>query len=109
MYLTPGMMVKEFEWETKSTTLNARRQAQLSWVTAGQIHGILSDSTPAQKIQYQQIQANVTHQIAVNAAPQAKAEDRLSLGDRHFYVRDVQDPGGFGLWTLYMVEERLDV
>jgi hypothetical protein len=109
MYLTPNMLWQTFAWERLETELDSRGRPVQTWVSAGQIRGILSDSSPEQKLRYQQMQHPVTHEIAVQGSPQATPGDRLVLGNRHFYVHDVQDPGGLGLWTIYQVEERRDV
>ena len=41
--------------------------------------------------------------------PQAKAEDKLILGNRVFLIQGLEEPGSIGVCTIYYVEERVDV
>lgn len=109
MYLTPGMLFKTFTWEQRETTLDTRGKQGLSWTEQGTVIGILSDSSPNEKLTYQQMQHPITHDIAQQGAPVASEGDRLSLDGRHFYVQDVLNPGGLSLWTVYKCEERRDL
>jgi SPP1 family predicted phage head-tail adaptor len=109
MYLTPGMLFKTFDWQRRTTAQDSRGRPVPTWSSMGQIRGIISDSSPEEKLRYQQMQHPITHEIAAKGSPQAAPGDRLVLDGRHFYVQEVQNPAGLGLWTIYMVEERKDV
>ncbi|MCL6597946.1 MAG: phage head closure protein [Alicyclobacillus macrosporangiidus] len=109
MYLTPNMLWKTFDWQRRTTGQDSRGRPVPGWSSVGQIRGIISDSSPEEKLRYQQMQHPITHEIAVQGSPQAAPGDLLVLDGRHFFIQDVQDPGGLGMWTLYKVEERRDV
>ena len=51
----------------------------------------------------------VTHVIVQCGKPRAERTDRLILGNRVFYVVDIDDTGSLGISTLYYAEERTDV
>ena len=51
----------------------------------------------------------VTHTIVQSGPPKAKRTDRLILGERSFYICDVDEVGGLGFSTLYYAEERRDL
>ena len=107
-YLTPGMLNQTFDWQQRSGTQDSRGKMTYEYTSVGQITGILSDSSMAEQLRYQQMQHPITHEVAVKGAPQANPGDRLVLGTRHFYVQSVENPGGLNLWTLYKCEERSD-
>ena len=41
--------------------------------------------------------------------PKAKLGDKLVLGERVFYIVDIDDTGALGISTVYYAEERRDV
>ena len=51
----------------------------------------------------------ITHVIVQRGKPRAERTDRLILGNRVFYIVDIDDTGSLGVSTLYYAEERTDV
>ena len=47
--------------------------------------------------------------IVQRGKPRAERTDRLILGNRVFYIVDIDDTGSLGVSTLYYAEERTDV
>ena len=41
-------------------------------------------------------------------SPKAKRTDKLVLGERVFYIVDIDDAGMLGIATIYYAEERRD-
>ena len=50
----------------------------------------------------------VTHTIVQAGSPKAKRTDKLILGERVFYIVDIDDTGMLGISTIYYAEERQD-
>lgn len=109
MYMTPASTLKTFDWEQRDTGLNGRGKATLSYSPAGQVQGVLAESSPVEKLRYQQLQHPVTHQIVVKGVCNVVRGDRLTLNGHRYYVQDFQDVGQMGLWTIYYCEERADL
>ena len=42
-------------------------------------------------------------------SPEAKKSDKLILGNRTFYIIDLDEVGSLGISTIYYAEERKDV
>lgn len=108
MYLTPGMLNQTFAWQSRATGEDTRGKPTYSYSDVGDISGVLADSTPVQQLQYSQLDHPVTHQLVVRGPRQAEDGDRLLLNNRRFYVHTAEDPGGIGLYTIYMLQERSD-
>ena len=51
----------------------------------------------------------VTHTIVQSGGQQAERTDRLILGDRVFFIVDVDPACSLGIATIYYAEERTDV
>ena len=50
-----------------------------------------------------------THTIVQAGSPEAKKSDKLILGNRTFYIIDLDEVGSLGISTIYYAEERKDV
>lgn len=78
----------------------------------GTIFGIISQAKQSEKEQWKQSGHPITHTIIQRGTQnRAQATDVLELEgtDRRFLVQDVRDPGELGHFTVYHVEERLDL
>lgn len=78
----------------------------------GEIFGIISQAKQTEKEQGKQSGHPITHTIVQRGTQnRAIATDVLELigTDRRFLVQDVRDPGELGHFTVYHVEERLDL
>ena len=51
----------------------------------------------------------MTHTIVQAGSPTAKRTDKLILGERIFYIIDIDDAGTLGIATIYYAEERQDI
>ena len=47
--------------------------------------------------------------IVQAGSPEAKKSDKLILGNRTFYIIDLDEVGSLGISTIYYAEERKDV
>lgn len=110
LYHRPEGLWKDFTIESKAdgTTSRGRVKEDYNANPPIFIHATLCGATTEQKLQYQQMQHPISHVVAHEGKPKAKAGDRLIMGDRAFYVQGVDDPGDQGIWTLYYCEERSD-
>lgn len=110
MYLRPGNLFKDFFVEKKGASLSTRGRARSEYdgTTAERIKAVLAEAKPQEKERWRQLQHPISHTITQKGSPQAEAEDRLTLGDRIFFIQGVDEPGALGLWTIYYVEERYD-
>lgn len=78
---------------------------------AGQILGIISQAGQMEKEQWKQSGHPITHTVIQRGnINKAEANDVLELeGNRRFLIQGVRDPGELGHFTVYKVEERLDL
>lgn len=68
--------------------------------------GVISRASQKEKVHYEQLGHNVTHEIIVYRRVPIKAGDLIVRAGRKFYVHDIRDPGEIGLMFCIMTEER---
>ena len=91
MYLRPGNLFKDFVVESNTQV------------------GCLAESTKEQKESHSTRDRVCTHTIVQAGSPEAKKSDKLILGNRTFYIIDLDEVGSLGISTIYYAEERKDV
>ena len=91
MYLRPGNLFKDFVVESNTQVVTASGRVVNDPKGDGSkiIRGCLAESTKEQK--------------------EAKKSDNLILGNRTFYIIDLDEVGSLGISTIYYAEERKDV
>lgn len=111
MYLRPGNLFKEFVIEKKGTTVTDTGRVAADYAGDGSItlKGCLADAGAKDRESRSTKEHAVTHTIVQAGAPIAKRTDKLVLGERVFYIVDMDDAGGLGVSTIYYAEERNDV
>lgn len=111
MYFRPGNLLKDFIIEENIQTVTASGRAVVKYSGDGSktLKGCLADATEEDRGKRSLSDHTVTHTIVQNGFPRAKRSDKLILGDRVFYIVDLDDTGMFGIATLYYVEERRDI
>ncbi len=111
MYFRPGNLLKEFIIETNTPTVTSTGRVANDYVGDGMntLKGCLADASADDKANHSTTDHMVTHTIVQSGYPKAKRADRLILGERVFYIVDIDDAGSFGIVTLYYAEERTDV
>ena len=73
------------------------------------LKGCLAEATVDDRTKHSITDHVVTHTIVQSGQPKAKKTDCLILGDRTFYICDVDDAGTLGISTIYYAEERRDI
>lgn len=111
VYLRPGNLYKDFIVEENVAGLNPSGRPKTSYEGDGakMLIGVLAEANDKQKMRWEQLQHPISHTIVQTGRPNAKAEDKLVLGERVFLVQGVDDVGSLGICTIYYVEERMDV
>ena len=103
MYVRPGNLFKDFAIEeNKQVVTNTGRVANVhSGDGTRMLKGCLAAASDEDHI--------VTHTIVQAGSPEAKRGDKLTLGERVFYIIDVDDISSLGISTVYYAEERKDL
>ena len=111
MYVRPGNLFKEFvvEKDKQKVTSTGRVANNHSGNGADILKGCLAEASDEDRANHSQKDHIVTHTIVQAGSPKAKRMDKLILGNRTFYVVDVDDTGSLGISTIYYAEERRDV
>lgn len=111
IYIRPGNLFKEFVIEKKGTTVTDTGRVAADYTGDGSktLKGCLANADAKDKESHSTKEHTVTHTIVQAGAPLAKRTDKLVLGDRVFYIVDMDDVGGLGVSTIYYAEERNDV
>lgn len=111
MYLRPGNMFKEFVIEDNSQNVSNTGRVVNRHTGDGTriLKGCLAQASEKDIANHSIQNHIVTHIIVQSGPPLAKRTDRLILGDRYFYICDIDDTGTLGISTLYYAEERRDV
>ena len=110
MYLRPGNLFKDFLVESnRQVVTSTGRVANAPEDDSKIIRGCLAESTKEQKESHSTRDRVCTHTIVQAGKPEAKKSDRLILGNRTFYIIDIDEAGGLGIATIYYAEERKDV
>lgn len=111
MYVRPGNLLKEFivEGNRQAVTSTGRVANCHTGDGTKTLKGCLADATDDERTNHSRKDHIVTHTIVQAGSPKAKRADKLVLGERVFYVVDVNDAGMLGISTIYYAEERRDV
>lgn len=110
MYLRPGNMFKEFVVENNKQIVTSTGRVANSHSGDGTktLKGCLAEVSDEDRTNHSQKDHIVTHTIVQPGCPQAKRTDKLVLGERTFYIVDIDDVGSLGISTIYYAEERRD-
>ena len=111
IYLRPGNMFKEFILSANKERVlpSGRPVREHSGDSSVIIRGCLAQARDHEIKNHSIEDHTVTHTIVQYGSPLAKRRDELSLGDRVFYITDVDDCGDLQAATIYYAEERHDV
>lgn len=111
--LRPGQGFRRFEVKSRTGGVTEKGRAYTgSLQKTGEIIGIISQASQKEVEQWKQNGHPITHTIVQHGSKdRAKATDVLHIPDteRNFLVQGVQDPGELGHFTIYHVEERVDL
>lgn len=109
-YVRPGNLFKEFIIESNRQVVTSTGRVANNHTGDGTktLKGCLAEATDDDRINHNQKDHVVTHTIVQAGSPKAKRADKLVLGDRVFYIVDVDDAGALGISTVYYAEERRD-
>lgn len=72
------------------------------------LKGCLAEASDEDRTNHSQPDHVVTHTIVQAGRPRARRMDKLVLGERAFYIVDIDDAGSLGISTIYYAEERRD-
>lgn len=111
MYLRPGNFYKDFviERDLQEVLPSGRVVEKLSGDGSEILKGCLAEANEKDVTNHSIQDHIVTHTIIQQGPPKAKIKDRLVLGDRVFYITDVDDCGALNVAVIYYAEERNDV
>lgn len=111
MYLRPGNLFNDFAIEENGQEVTSTGRAVVGYSSneGRMLKGCLAEATEEEREGHSVSDHVVTHTIVQSGPPKAKRTDRLVLGDRVFYIVDIDDTGMLGIATLYYAEERRDV
>lgn len=111
MYLRPGNLFKDFVVENNKQDVSSTGRVVNKHNGDGAImlKGCLAEATNDDRQNHSQHDHIVTHTIVQAGSPKAKRTDKLILGNRTFYIVDIDDCGSLGITTIYYAEERRDV
>ena len=105
---------KIYRAETQTSSRGRIKKNEPAYVR--QLHCILSEIKPDEKLTFNQMGVTVTHTIFHTGAEEAKENDMLVLCDeatgeakRYFRVKALKDHGGMAIFTTYYCEERGDI
>ena len=116
--LRPGQGFKKFRVLSRTGgTTDSGRPRTSKETPKGEIYGMITQASPAEREQHKQLGSPITHTILQRGTEnRAKATDILELvveeGEkgRRFHVQgEPQDPGELGHFLIYKVEERADL
>lgn len=110
MYLRSGNLFKKFIIESNNQVVTGTGRVANSHSGDGTnaLKGCLADATDEDRKNHNQNDHIITHTIVQAGSPKAKRTDKLILGERVFYIVDIDDAGGLGISTIYYAEERRD-
>lgn len=111
MYFRSGNLWKEFilEHNMQMVTSTGRVANQHIGNGTKTLKGCLAEASKEDRTNHSQKEHIVTHTIVQAGKPKANRTDRLILGNRVFYIVDMDDVGRFGISTIYYAEERQDL
>ncbi len=110
MYLRPGNLFNEFILESNRQAVTGTGRVVNCHTGDGTeiLKGCLAEASDEDRTNHSQKEHVVTHTIVQAGGPKAKRTDRLVLGERTFYIVDIDDTGSLGISTIYYAEERRD-
>ncbi len=110
MYVRPGNLFKEFIIESNKQVVTSTGRVANSHSGDGTktLKGCLAEASDEDRMNHSQKDHVVTHTIVQAGSPKAKRTDKLVLGERAFYIIDIDDVGSLGISTIYYAEERRD-
>lgn len=110
MYLRPGNLFKDFIIESNEQVVTSTGRVANKHTGDGTktLKGCLAEATDEERTNHSQKDHIVTHTIVQAGSPKAKRTDKLVLGNRTFYIVDIDDAGTLGISTIYYAEERRD-
>lgn len=111
MYARPGNLFKDFIIEENRQVVTSTGRVANSHSGDGTktLKGCLAEASDEDRTNHGQRDHVVTHTIVQAGSPKAKRADKLILGERAFYIVDIDDCGSLGISTIYYAEERRDV
>ena len=111
MYVRPGNLFKEFIIESNRQEVTGTGRVANSHSGDGTrtLKGCIAEASEEEKARHSQKDHEVTHTIVQAGRPKARRTDKLVLGERTFYVVELDDMASLGITTVYFVEERRDV
>ena len=111
MYVRPGNLFKDFIIEQNRQVVTSTGRVANCHGGDGTktLKGCLAEASDEERTNHSQKDHVVTHTIAQAGSPRAKRADKLVLGERVFYIVDIDDCGSLGISTIYYAEERQDV
>lgn len=110
MYCRPGNLFKEFVVECNEQVVTSTGRVANSYFGNGTktLRGCLAEASDEDRTNHSQKDHIITHTIVQAGSPKAKRTDKLVLGERVFYIVDIDDAGSLGISTIYYAEERRD-
>jgi hypothetical protein len=111
MYLRPGNLFKEFVIESNEQVVMPTGRVANKYNGNGTmtLKGCLAEATEDDMKRHNHIDYVITHTIVQSGRARAGRSDKLILGNRVFYIVDVDECGSLGVATIYYAEERRDV
>ena len=106
VYVRPGNLFKEFIVESNKQVVTGTGRVANSHSGDGTktLKGCLAEAPDEDRTNHSQKDHIVTHTIVQAGSPKAKRTDKLILGNRTFYVVDIDDTGSLGISTIYYAE-----
>ncbi len=110
MYVRPGNLFKEFIVEGNKQTVTSTGRVANNHRGDGTktLRGCLAEASDEDRTNHSQKDHVVTHAVVQAGRPKAKLGDKLVLGERVFYIVDIDAAGALGISTIYYAEERRD-
>ncbi len=110
MYVRPGNLFKNFIIEGNKQVVTSTGRVANSHTGDGTetLKGCLAEASDEDRTNHSQKDHVVTHTIVQAGSPKAKRTDKLVLGERVFYIVDIDDAGSLGISTIYYAEESRD-
>ena len=112
--LTPEWLLhrSRFSVRSKQTVINIDKggMSEIDFVETTFFFGVIGDATMVERRNWQQAGHTVTHKVVVRGTlPTVVDGDVLTLNDRNFYLKGVDNPGDLALWGVLWLEERPEI
>lgn len=108
MYLRPGNLYKDFEVIKIQRIIQNGTPVEKAEQTGMIIRGCLCESTPEEKLRWNQLQHPITHSITQAGSPKAQSGWVVKRNGKAYQIQGVDSCGDLGVATIYYVEERSD-